>query len=80
MKPPTTVPTLLTRPATACPRCDDSRVVPLAVDSESSFAWYECEACKYLWALPQAGLEKATSLHVRSRQGSGSTESPGGRR
>jgi transcription elongation factor Elf1 len=51
MNPRTPVPTLLTCPATACPRCDDHRIVLFAVDAERSFVWYECEGCEYLWEL-----------------------------
>ena len=46
------VPTLLTRPTRACPRCDRPRLRPLAVNRFGSFAWHECEDCLYLWAVP----------------------------
>ena len=48
----TTGPTLLITPTTACPRCSGRRIVALAIAADSSFAWYECEECCHLWALP----------------------------
>jgi len=45
-------PTLLTNPATICPRCDAPRVSALVVDAHSFFAWHECRSCRHLWALP----------------------------
>ncbi len=44
------VPTLLNRPATACPRCDAPRIAVL--DADTAFDWRECKDCGYLWALP----------------------------
>ena len=49
----TTTPTLLVHPTTACPRCDARRIVALAVDTERSFAWYECAECSHVWAIPR---------------------------
>ncbi len=46
-----TAPTLLTRPSIACPRCDGRRI-DLAVNTQSSFVWRECEDCHHLWAIP----------------------------
>lgn len=51
-RPMATTPTLLIRPTTACPRCDDTRVVKLAHDIDGAFAWHECADCSYLWATP----------------------------
>jgi hypothetical protein len=48
-----TTPTLLVHPTTACPRCDGGRIGALALDTESSFAWYECAECRHLWAIPR---------------------------
>lgn len=53
MKTRTTIPTLLIHPTRACPRCDQRRLRPLAVNSSAVFAWHECEDCAYLWAVPQ---------------------------
>ena len=46
------VPTLLTHPTTACPRCDGPRIVLLGSADDREFDWRECEECGHLWALP----------------------------
>ena len=40
-------------PLASCPRCEGRRIVPLAPNADSSFAWHECEECRHLWALPR---------------------------
>jgi transcription elongation factor Elf1 len=56
-----TTPTLLVHPTTACPRCDGERIVALALDTERSFAWYECAECNHLWAIPRGWTPHAES-------------------
>jgi hypothetical protein len=55
-------PTLFLHPRTACPRCDAGRVLALATNVDSAFAWYECEECRHLWALPYGWMPYAGSL------------------
>jgi len=59
-----TVPTLLLHPTTSCPRCDGRRILALAVNTGSQFAWHECHQCGYLWAIPY-GWMPHTQPHVR---------------
>lgn len=60
-----TVPTLLTKPTIACPRCDGPRVIALAVSAENAFAWHECEDCRYLWALPNGWTVRREAYRTR---------------
>jgi hypothetical protein len=53
MRASATAATLLINPTTACPRCNGRRVLGLAVNIDSSFAWHECEECRHLWAIPR---------------------------
>ena len=46
-------PALLLHPRSACPRCDRPRVLALAPNIDSVFAWYECEDCGHLWSVPK---------------------------
>ena len=47
------LPTLLTTPTRACPRCDSNRVLAIAAVVDNAFDWRECEECAYLWAIPR---------------------------
>jgi hypothetical protein len=49
----TTLPTLLTKPTPACPRCDGQGVHGVTVDTWSAFEWRECDGCSHLWAIPR---------------------------